>query len=120
MSSKAKLVAPVTGTVTVDGRPAKGIMVQFVPDTQDPSMIAVTSQALTDDAGRFELVTTNNEPGAVPGLHRVVLADSLEERPAQGQPMKRPPRLHSKYVTEGISVTVVEGEEINIEATGPG
>ena len=115
--TKAKLVAPVTGTITIDGEPAADIMVQFVPATTDETFVAATSQALTNSEGKFVLVTTKNEPGAVAGPHRVTLSDTLEERPAQGERMTKPPRLHPKYASPGLKITVVAGEEIMIEAS---
>lgn len=116
---KAVLV-PVTGTLKIDGEPAAGIMVQLVPDTQDESIDAPTSQGITDENGEFELFTTKNEPGAIVGKHKVALIDTEEERPAQGEVATREPRLDPKYSLAGeIMVDVADGKKLEIEATGP-
>ena len=114
--NKAKLV-PVEGVVLVDGQPAEGIMVQFVPVTLDEAVDAPTSQAITDAEGKFVLHTMDNRPGAVVGPHKVTLIDSLEERPAQGEEASRPPRIDPSYTTEGLDIEVVEGQPVEIKVS---
>ena len=116
---EAKLV-PATGTLTIDGKPTAGILVQFVPKTLDEAVVAPTSQAITDDAGKFDLFTTKNQRGAIEGVHVVTLVDTLEERPEQGQPMTRPPRIDPSFAAAGgLTAEVIEGQAINLEASGP-
>ena len=115
---KAELI-PASGIVKIDGEPAAGIMVQFVPDTIDETKLAPTSQALSDDEGKFDLFTLQNEKGAIAGPHRVSLIDTLEERVPQGQEATQPKRLASKFATGAITVNVEAGKEIMLEATGP-
>ena len=114
-----KLV-PTAGTLTINGKPAEGVMVQFMPKVVDETVKAPTSQAITVEGGKFELVTMDNKVGAVLGPHRVSLFDTLEERVPQGAKASKPPRLHPKYSSGAIEATVVEGESIAIEVTGPG
>ena len=112
---EAQLV-PVEGYVRIGGRPAANIAVQFLPDDL-PGEPRPTSFATTDAEGRFRLVAQDGKEGAVAGGHAVILADCDEDRPPQGQPVRRPPRLHGKYSTisgklranvaaEGGSVTI--------------
>jgi len=115
---KAELV-PVTGTVTIDGKAAADIMVTFVPNTVDESVIAPTSQAVSDASGNFDLFTTKNERGAIVGEHVVSLLDTTEERPVQGETATTLSRLDPKFASGAIKVTVKEGEPIKLEATGP-
>jgi hypothetical protein len=102
----AKLV-PVEGVVTIAGTPAADISVQFLPDAAEGA-ICPTSVAVTDAEGRFSLRTYEGREGAVAGGHTVLLSDTLEERPAQGEQPSRPPRLDSRYTTVagGIRVEV--------------
>ena len=116
---EVKLV-PATGTVTINGRPAEGVMVQFMPNVVDETIKAPTSQGVSGEGGKYELFTLDNQPGAVPGRHRVSLFDTLESRGAQGAKGGRPSRLDANFASGGLEVTLVEGEETPIEATGPG
>ena len=113
-----KLVT-ATGRVTIDGKPAADIMVRSVPLTQDETKLAPSSQGLSGEGGEFTLTTLKNEPGAIEGPHRVTLIDTLETRGAQGSRGGTRSRLHPKFSSDGIDVTVTEGETIELEATGP-
>ncbi len=115
---EVKLVT-ATGLVTIDGKPAADIMVRAVPLTQDESKLAPSSQGLSNEGGEFTLTTLKNEPGAVEGSHRVTLFDTLETRAPQGSRGGTRSRLHSKFSSVGIEVTIAEGETIELEATGP-
>lgn len=108
-SRPAKLV-PAEGVVEIGGKPANGIVVQFLPQPVEGEK-RPTSFATTGEDGSFQLVTNDGKPGAVEGTHIVILADTLEERPAQGSRATRPPRLDSRYTTMagGLTATVTEG-----------
>src|SRR4051794_4970198 len=73
--SGPKLV-PVSGQVTLNGRPLKNVRVEFHPDP-DQGASGPSSSGVTDDDGRFTLIcpARANAPGAVVGHHRVVLSD---------------------------------------------
>ncbi len=66
--SKFPETFPVTGTVTLDGKPVSGAAVVFTPDE------GRQATGTTDDAGRFELSTFELGDGALPGKHRVTVA----------------------------------------------
>lgn len=59
--------APVSGTVTLDGKPVDGATVVFVP-TGTP---AYGAYAITDSSGRFTLKSSETVTGAVPGGYLV-------------------------------------------------
>jgi hypothetical protein len=92
-------LAPVSGTVTVDGKPAASIAVNFTPL---PGQAAGPgSSAVTDAQGRFVLRTIGDKrhTGAVVGKHRVTLTESdpslagLPYEEAVAKARQRPPRL---------------------------
>jgi hypothetical protein len=94
-------------------------MAQFMPNVMDENVRAPTSQGLSNADGKFELFTLQNQLGAVEGPHRVSLFDTEEERPEQGQTATRPPRLDPKYANGEITVNVVKGQKVVLEATSP-
>lgn len=66
---------PVSGTVTVDGKPEGGIKLYFTPVAiEDEINPGPYSTAITDENGSFVLETRNGDPGAVVGKHRAVLS----------------------------------------------
>lgn len=103
-------LTPASGVVLIDGEPAADISVQFLPDEVEGET-RPTSYAVTDAQGQFTLKTYEQGDGAVTGGHSVILVDTLEERPEQGQEVSQPPRLDSRYstLTGGLRIEVVEG-----------
>ena len=69
-------LVPVSGQVTMNGRPLKNVRVDFHPDP-DQGTKGPSSTGVTDADGNFTLASTapGNAPGAVVGRHRVVLTD---------------------------------------------
>lgn len=65
----------VTGTVTHDGSPVDGALVEFTPESGRPSL------AVTDPTGTYELMYKADTPGAVVGPHTVSIRS---ERAASG------------------------------------
>lgn len=72
--SSGPVLAPVTGTVTMNGKPLKNVKVSFQPDP-DRKTEGLGSTGTTDDSGTFTLTYDGGKPGAVVGHHRVVLTD---------------------------------------------
>lgn len=65
--------APVSGVVTMDGRPLEGATVAF-----NPTGKGAMSMAITDAAGKFTLKSTSGKPGAVVGDHTVSVSLVIE------------------------------------------
>lgn len=65
---------PVSGVVTVDGKPVENVAVSFTP-IQGQSSPGPGSSGVTDAQGRFVLQTIGDKPvhGAVTGKHHVTL-----------------------------------------------
>src|SRR5688572_19493772 len=66
-------VAPVSGKVTLDGKPIGKLIVTFMPADEGTQM--PPSNGTTDSEGRYTLRTSSGQIGAVPGLHNVMIAD---------------------------------------------
>jgi hypothetical protein len=109
-------LVPAEGVLKIDGRPAANITIQFMPDVARGGR-GPTSFATTDAEGKFQLKTYDGRDGAVEGAHIVILADQDEERPAQGQPLRKTPRLDSKYSTAagGLTAEVKKGTPITLD-----
>ena len=59
---------PVSGKVTLDGKPVSGAGVLFMPVAEGPP-----AAATTDEQGQF-LLQTAGQPGAAPGNYRVSIS----------------------------------------------
>jgi len=95
-------VAPVTGRVTLDGRPLEHAEVTFQPDgSQRPSI------GRTDADGRYELAYKRGEPGARVGEHTVRIYVSPEL-------VAKPPDIPARYDTQSELRAVVEAGEQNV------
>ena len=97
-------LTPVKVRVTIDGKPANDINVQLMPNTVSETF-GPTSLGITDAQGVAVMKTVDNRDGAVVGKHLIVLTDMLEERPPQGQPPKKKPRLDSVYSIPSVERT---------------
>jgi hypothetical protein len=111
----AELV-PVTGTLTIKGKPAGGILLRFMPDVVENNT-GPSSSAITDENGNFTLKCDDGRDGAVPGNHVVTFVDMEEERPAQGEEATKPPRIDSILTTAvgGKRLTIAAGQPVKLE-----
>jgi hypothetical protein len=67
-------VFPVEGRFTVDGKPASGALVSFIPQTPpSEGRRAIPSQARADANGVFKLTTFHTADGAPEGDYKVTL-----------------------------------------------
>jgi hypothetical protein len=73
--------APVSGVVTLDGKPARHVMVMFQPmaskDNPEPGRGSTT---FTDEQGRFTLKTDDGKPGAAIGKHKVRISSVYSDK----------------------------------------
>jgi hypothetical protein len=103
--------APVSGRVTVDGEPVAGLRVSFEPvGGKDRPLPGPDSVAVTDEDGRYSLVTTDEgQGGAVVGPCRVRVWTIL---PAMGEPPTSFPNpVELAAVEAGASNGGVVGDE---------
>ena len=110
--------APVSGTVTMDGKPIARAAVLFVPP-EHSGLAPATGE--TDAAGRFQL-STGDRPGAAPGNYQVgircVETTGLTTNelglvvPVGNQPVEvrwHVPERYGNLATSGLTATVVPG-----------
>ncbi len=109
---------PVTGTVVVDGQPADGAMLIFVPVGGSEEFQRERPFGVTDAAGKYELRTFQPGDGAPAGDYKVMVrwlapaAQSQEadrDRAAGGPP----DRLKGRYFnpeSSGLTASVDESE----------
>ncbi len=65
-------LVPVSGVVTLDGKPYKNAVVSFQPvATKDNDAPGRQSMGVTDESGRYTLKYDGLEPGAVAGRHAI-------------------------------------------------
>lgn len=64
-------LAPVAGTVTVDGAPGDGAAVAFVPKDGTPGN---GGTAVADKTGRYEITTPQGKKGLPPGQYKVTIS----------------------------------------------
>jgi hypothetical protein len=70
-------MAPVSGTITLDGKPLADATVSFTPQATGSEAPASTGK--TDQSGKYTLSLVSDETnGAIIGNHRVVIAKSFE------------------------------------------
>jgi hypothetical protein len=117
--------APVSGVVLLDGKPVDGAQVVFVP-TGSPGYGAY---ATTDSQGRFQLKSSEDVSGAVPGKYLVQVTKLVTRRggssflvkedaehalqaaggsraPEEGETVNVLPEKYASSKTSGIEVTV--------------
>jgi hypothetical protein len=95
-------VAPVTGTVTLDGRPLPNAEVMFVPEGGGRA-----STARTVDGGQYELLFKRGQNGALVGPHTVRIWVSHEV-------VRNPPKIAPRYDSESELRREVKAGEDNV------
>ena len=93
--------APVSGVVTLDGKPLDGARVTFMPRPGADGLVAGPDSAgETDAEGRFSLATSDGQPGAVTSTHRVRIKTQKYERvgeSAEDFRLVSPERVPARY-----------------------
>ena len=91
-------VAPVTGKVTLDGKPLANAHIAFQPIAGAKRNVGVGSYATTDGEGRYQLKTSDkDQPGAVIGQHRVEINLRVESDDRDPRTRPAPKVLPPRY-----------------------
>jgi hypothetical protein len=94
---------PVTGSVSVNGRPAEGAIVVFCPLGTAAEVEHLRPAGMADASGKFTLTTFEPSDGAPSGEYKVLVkwpapVPAAQERDARpGGANKGPDRLRGKY-----------------------
>jgi hypothetical protein len=96
--------APVTGNVMLDGKPMKGGVLRFSPNTAKGNQARVNCTGPVHD-GRYELRTSGVLPsetgaGVPPGWYKVVVVSNLPGAPKVD--------VNSKYTSEATTPLEIE------------
>lgn len=107
---------PVTGKVTVEGKPLAGHLVSFVSTSTGEG-----SSATTDSNGAYTLSTLDGRPGCVPGKYKVVIKPGAEATMAAMKNMKpgmtAPPTASAEVPgTYGDAATSPKEVEVKAES----
>jgi hypothetical protein len=102
--------AEVSGSVTLDGQPLPGAMIQFVPDPQKGTKGAA-GVAASDEKGHYE-VTTAGVKGALVGSHKIAV--EARKRPKDGTDTLPPSLIPTRYnnpSTSGLATEVKKDQK---------
>ena len=106
-------LVPVSGTVTIDGKPLTTGQVIVSPEGHRPSVGPLNEQ------GRFELTCYKKGDGAVPGTYAasVMAVEQIGERELRWHA----PKKYASNISSGLTVTI-DGptDDLNIELTWDG
>ena len=99
--------APVSGTVTMDGKPLAGVTVTFIPVGSTPGDFCLGE---TDQSGHYELQDRYGEKGAPAGEYKVTcgIEVSADAAPSDAGAGPLPPRYSQEDITE-LKATVPAG-----------
>lgn len=109
-------IAPVSGTVTYNGKPLPGAYVGFTPENPGD----LQAQGSTDANGRYRLTTFSNYDGAIVGKHVVnIRAEEPPDDPTKAADditLKRgkllTPRKYQDPRTSGLSAEVLDQKNV--------
>jgi hypothetical protein len=128
MGCGGRTFAPVSGKVTLNGKPLAGATVVFQPVAPEGSIEAAGpgSQAKTDDKGEFTLKCATGENGAVVGKHRVMISlldtkvgESDERAPRGGWPLENQVPVRYNDQTELTRDVPPGGKRFEFALTSP-
>lgn len=86
-NSSGLALVPVSGVVTLNGKPLAGARVMFEPQE---GKVAPASSAITDASGRFRLaVAVSGQSGAMVGKHRVKITAAQSEQASSDDTLKK-------------------------------
>ncbi len=94
---------PVSGVVTLDGKPVPGATVTFIPDDSKSNSAATSC----DDKGKYSMSTFKQDDGAIPGSYKIIVAKY--QRGAEESPYGDKPPEAVEQTPEAISEAYGKG-----------
>jgi hypothetical protein len=112
--------ALVTGVVRINGKPDRGLLVRFSPDTDKGNVFPAFASGTTDEQGKYTLqyeYQGAEGEGAPVGWHRVTIIDTKVGYTPQGQTSKPSavPYTYSNVSNTPLVVEVKAGEPQTID-----
>lgn len=109
-------LAPVSGKVTLDGKPLDGARVIFEPEEGRPSY------GMTNESGEFTIEYATDVPGAVVGSHTVRIRTGIADAddPEAPRPLETIPARYNQDSTLKEDVKDEDNSfEFSLESGGP-
>jgi hypothetical protein len=104
----SKKIVPVSGKVTVDGKPMADLTVTFSPEAEPGSIEGgISSTGKTNADGEYTLTTSDGRKGAQVGKHRVSIV-LLAADPGDGDHRPRPGSLKNKIPPKYNDQTILK------------
>ena len=112
--SQRQSVVPLSGTVTLDGKPSPDLMVRLVKDGEG-APDSTSPKSVTDSSGRFEFTTYLSGDGVPPGKY-AVLVEQLTKAGTAG--WSGPDQLKNRFnhVKEPAAALQVKSGEPQVDA----
>ena len=101
-------IAPVEGTVYLDGEPLEGAYLKFQPPNGRPSV------GVTDANGEYEMIYSRQENGALVGEHTITITTYQRGNWEDGIPPV-PEKVPAKYNSQSELKRTVEPEHNTID-----
>ena len=95
--------APVSGVITLDGKPLWGGEIEFFPKEGRPSFGTIRTN------GRYRLSTFEPNDGAVPGVYRVAITSRPTRKPPAGSATAPVADRYGNPDTSGLTAVVQSG-----------
>jgi hypothetical protein len=107
--------APVSGVVTLNGKPLANASVSFIPESpKDATEALPASAGKTNEKGEYTLETMTGKTGALVGKHKVMIsiqATEVQDRdtrpPKESRPRGGGPPMEEKIPTRYNSATTL-------------
>lgn len=116
--------APVSGTVTFEGKPVPNATVVFEPEVEGPTSVGTTA---SDGTFNLSIARERDKPGARIGSHRVTISAFEEPPPSNGNVdpelgslvmATEPTRLPKNMLPEKYAHTSTSGLTFDVSASG--
>ena len=109
---------PVSGRVLVDGQPADGALVIFVPVQASEEAMQKRPTGFADASGNFQLTTIDKDDGAPAGEYKVLIQWPQKTQASTDDPGYRrgklgPDRLKGRYFVENPEIAATIEEKNN-------
>lgn len=105
-------LAPVSGTITADGKPVPSGTVTFYPDGAKGNASKHQPIGVLDSEGRYELVVPGGKKGAPPGWYKVVVYAVDDPQPG------KPNKYHANPIYADLGTTTLTVEVIETPEAG--